>query len=176
MGASDVFTTGEAAKVCGVSQQTIIRSIDTGMLVGFKVPGSKFRRVKAVELRKFMRRHRLPLDRLPAEDRLILIVSPDRPRLKKDLRLFVPRYEVQYVDTFEAGLLVGDFRASVLIIDERVGKQILKSLIARLASMEPPVPYIVLGSSSVEESQEQHHLSRTHARQHLQYRVESLLR
>ena len=39
-----VFTTGEAAKICKVSQQTIIRCFDNGQLKGFRVPGSKFRR------------------------------------------------------------------------------------------------------------------------------------
>ena len=40
-----VFTTGEAAKVCKVSQQTIIRCFDSGQLKGFRVPGSRFRRI-----------------------------------------------------------------------------------------------------------------------------------
>ena len=35
-----VFTTGEAAKICKVSQQTIIRCFDNGQLKGFRVPGS----------------------------------------------------------------------------------------------------------------------------------------
>ena len=38
-----VFTTGEAAEICKVSQQTIIRCFDNGQLKGFRVPGSKFR-------------------------------------------------------------------------------------------------------------------------------------
>ena len=40
-----VFTTGEAAKICKVSQQTIIRCFDNGQLKGFRVPGSRFRRI-----------------------------------------------------------------------------------------------------------------------------------
>ena len=36
-----VFTTGEAAKICKVSQQTIIRCFDNGQLKGFRVPGSR---------------------------------------------------------------------------------------------------------------------------------------
>ena len=49
------FTTGEVAKLCGVSQQTIIRCFDDGRLSGFKVPGSKFRRIPREELLKFLR-------------------------------------------------------------------------------------------------------------------------
>ena len=37
-----VYTTGEAAKICKVSQQTIIRCFDSGQLKGFRVPDSGF--------------------------------------------------------------------------------------------------------------------------------------
>ncbi len=50
-----VFTTGEAAKICKVSQQTIIRCFDSGQLKGFRVPGSKFRRIPRDILYKFMK-------------------------------------------------------------------------------------------------------------------------
>ena len=40
-----IFTTGEAAELCNVSQQTIIRCFDQGRLDGFRVPGSRFRRI-----------------------------------------------------------------------------------------------------------------------------------
>src|SRR5439155_1208163 len=43
-----VFTTGEAAKICKGSQQTIIRCFDNGQLKGFRVPGSRFRRILCV--------------------------------------------------------------------------------------------------------------------------------
>lgn len=49
------FTTGEAAAICKVSQQTIIRCFDAGRLQGFRVPGSKFRRIPREELIRFMR-------------------------------------------------------------------------------------------------------------------------
>ena len=42
-----VFTTGEAAEICKVSQQTIIRCFDSGRLQGFRVPGSRFRRIQS---------------------------------------------------------------------------------------------------------------------------------
>ena len=36
-----VFTTGEAAKICKVSQQTIIRCFDSGQLKGFLRTGAR---------------------------------------------------------------------------------------------------------------------------------------
>ena len=34
----DLLTTGEAAEICNVSQQTIIRCFDSGWLEGFRIP------------------------------------------------------------------------------------------------------------------------------------------
>jgi len=39
------LTTAEAAAFLDLSQQTIIRLFDQGMLAGFRVPGSRFRRI-----------------------------------------------------------------------------------------------------------------------------------
>lgn len=57
-----IFTTGQAARICKVSQQTIIRCFDSGKLKGFKVPGSKFRRITLEGLKKFMDENRIPLE------------------------------------------------------------------------------------------------------------------
>ena len=56
-----VFTTGEAAKICKVSQQTIIRCFDSGQLKGFRVPGSRFRRIPRDQLYAFMRDNGIPI-------------------------------------------------------------------------------------------------------------------
>ena len=55
-----VFTTGEAAKICKVSQQTIIRCFGNGSLKGFRVPGSKFRRIPREQLYLFMKDNGIP--------------------------------------------------------------------------------------------------------------------
>jgi len=60
-----VFTTGEAAKICKVSQQTIIRCFDSGQLKGFRVPGSRFRRIPRDQLIAFMRDNGIPTDDPP---------------------------------------------------------------------------------------------------------------
>src|SRR3990172_547339 len=72
-----LFTTGEAAEVCKVSQQTIIRCFDTGRLEGFRVPGSKFRRIPRASLLKFMKENNIPLDNLDSGKRKVLIVDDD---------------------------------------------------------------------------------------------------
>ena len=73
-----VFTTGEAAKVCKVSQQTIIRCFDSGQLKGFRVPGSRFRRIPREQLYAFMRDNGIPTDALESGKRKVLIVDDDQ--------------------------------------------------------------------------------------------------
>ena len=73
-----VFTTGEAAKICKVSQQTIIRCFDNGQLKGFRVPGSKFRRIPREALYKFMKDNNIPTDALESGKRKVLLVDDDQ--------------------------------------------------------------------------------------------------
>ena len=73
-----VFTTGEAAKICKVSQQTIIRCFDSGQLKGFRVPGSRFRRIPREALYRFMKDNGIPTDALESGKRRILIVDDDQ--------------------------------------------------------------------------------------------------
>ena len=72
-----VFTTGEAAKICKVSQQTIIRCFDSGQLKGFRVPGSRFRRIPRDLLFSFMKENGIPTDALESGKRKVLIVDDD---------------------------------------------------------------------------------------------------
>jgi len=54
------YTTGEAAHICSLSQTTIIRLFDSGVLKGYRVPGSRFRRIPHEELERFLIEHALP--------------------------------------------------------------------------------------------------------------------
>src|ERR1700722_17362775 len=75
-----VFTTGEAAKICKVSQQTIIRCFDNGQLKGFRGPGSKFRRIPREALYKFMKDNGIPTEALESGKRQVLLVD-DEPEI-----------------------------------------------------------------------------------------------
>lgn len=55
-----VYTAGEAAKICRVSMQTIVRSFDSGDLAGFLAPQSRRRRIPRHSLLDFMDRHDIP--------------------------------------------------------------------------------------------------------------------
>jgi excisionase family DNA binding protein len=116
-----VFTTGEAAALCGLSQQTVIRCFDAGRLTGFKVPGSKFRRIPREELIRFMKANNLPCDVLQDSVRRVLAVDDDRAMLalyEHAFRRDGNAYELQTAENgYDAGLLTERFRPDLLILD-----------------------------------------------------------
>lgn len=115
-----VFTTGEAAAVCKVSQQTIIRCFDSGRLTGFRVPGSKFRRIPRDELIRFMKANNIPLEALEGARRRILVVDDDPAILKlfEDALARDNRFEVRSATTgYDAGMATESFRPHLIILD-----------------------------------------------------------
>jgi excisionase family DNA binding protein len=62
-----VFSTLEAAKVCQVSEQTIIQCFEGGQLKGYRLPGSRDRRIPREALFRFMEENGIPTDNLDRE-------------------------------------------------------------------------------------------------------------
>ncbi|GIW90059.1 MAG: hypothetical protein KatS3mg109_0491 [Pirellulaceae bacterium] len=115
-----VFTTGEAAKICKVSQQTIIRCFDNGTLKGFRVPGSRFRRIPREHLYAFMRDNGIPTDALEDGKRKVLIVDDDQELVELMVDVFQRdgRFEIRTANNgFDAGMLVKEFRPDVVVLD-----------------------------------------------------------
>ena len=115
-----VFTTGEAAKICNVSQQTIIRCFDSGQLKGFRVPGSRFRRIPRDVLYKFMKENGIPTDALESGKRKALVVDDDLylVELIQDVLEADGRFEVRTANNgFDAGMMVKEYRPDVIVLD-----------------------------------------------------------
>ncbi|MBO6740901.1 MAG: response regulator [Phycisphaerales bacterium] len=115
-----VFTTGEAAKVCKVSQQTIIRCFDSGRLNGFRVPGSRFRRIPREELIRFMRENDIPLESIGSDRKRVLIVDdePEIVDLITDLLESDGRFEVRSAGTgYDAGIETERFKPQLIVLD-----------------------------------------------------------
>lgn len=115
-----VFTTGEVAQVCKVSQQTVIRCFDSGKLKGFRVPGSRFRRIPREALLSFMKDNQIPLDHLESGRRRVLVVDDDEAIVEMftDLLERDGRFEVRTASSgYEAGMLTERFRPDVILLD-----------------------------------------------------------
>jgi excisionase family DNA binding protein len=115
-----VFTTGEAAEICKVSQQTIIRCFDNGRLKGFRVPGSRFRRIPREALIAFMKEHGIPQDNLGAGKHKVLIIS-GIGELAKSLHAALARdgdYEIRTVGGgYEAGVATQEFMPDAIVLN-----------------------------------------------------------
>ena len=116
-----VFSTGEAAAVCKISQQTIIRCFDSGRLQGFRVPGSRFRRIPRASLIKFMQENDIPLDLLEEAGRRKVLVVDDDPEIVElmvDVLERDGRFEVRTANSgYDAGVLTQEFRPDLMILD-----------------------------------------------------------
>src|SRR5256885_13316326 len=116
-----VSTTGEAADICKVSQQTIIRCFDSGRLRGFRVPGSRFRRIPRDALIAFMKENGIPPDALDSGKSKILVVDDD-PEI---VELFVDvlerdgRFEVKTASSgYDAAGMEREFMRELLILGD----------------------------------------------------------
>jgi excisionase family DNA binding protein len=115
-----VFTTGEAARICKVSQQTIIRCFDNGSLKGFRVPGSRFRRIPRDQLFQFMKDNGIPTDALESGKRKVLIVDDDEELVELLVDVFAKdgRFDIRTANNgFGAGMLVKEFRPDIVVLD-----------------------------------------------------------
>ena len=116
----DLFTTGEAAEVCKVSQQTIIRCFDSGRLKGFRVPGSKFRRIPRQSLVKFMKDNNIPLDTIDSGKRKVLVVDDDAEivELIVDVLSRDGRFDTKTASSgYEAGIATQRYHPELILLD-----------------------------------------------------------
>ncbi len=115
----NVLTTGDVAKICHVAPRTVSKWFDRGQLKGYRIPGSKDRRIPLNELVRFMKAHNIPTTALPVGKIRVLIVDSDSDTasaLAERLRSKV-NYEVQTVhSTFETGVTAQKFAPHALLI------------------------------------------------------------
>ncbi|MCK5270374.1 MAG: helix-turn-helix domain-containing protein, partial [Sedimentisphaerales bacterium] len=93
----DVLTTGQVAKICNVAPRTVSKWFDSGQLRGYRIPGSKDRRIPLSQLVRFMRAHGIPLNGLDGGTMRVLLVDNEEERnnLIKEALEKDGRYEVR---------------------------------------------------------------------------------
>jgi excisionase family DNA binding protein len=78
-----VLTPGDVAKICNVAHRTVQKWFDRGLLTGYRLPGSRDRRIPISELIDFMKTNNIPMtsplitDFLDAEDKGSDSISAD---------------------------------------------------------------------------------------------------
>ncbi len=115
-----VLTTGEVARLCNVAPRTVSKWFDAGQLRGYRIPGSKDRRIPVEHLVRFMRSHGMPLNGLDNGLKRILILDADRP-FGDALRAALTEnggYEVVTAcSALEAGAAARELEPDVFVVD-----------------------------------------------------------
>lgn len=147
----DVLTTGEVAKVCNVAPRTVSKWFDTGQLKGYRIPGSKDRRIPVGELVAFMRSHGIPLDALTGGQARVLIVDNDAETLEAIRRVLADQtdYEVSTASNpFAAGMECERLRPSVLLMDLHTGDHDARVLVDLIRSNKNLAGAKIIGMSA----------------------------
>jgi excisionase family DNA binding protein len=115
----DVLTTGDVAKICHVAPRTVSKWFDNGQLKGYRIPGSKDRRIPVSELIRFMKMHNMPTSALPVgKIRVLIADSNDKTSSAlADVLQSEADYEVKTVrSNFGTGAIVHKFAPHVLLV------------------------------------------------------------
>jgi len=115
------YSTGQIAKICGVSLSTAKRWIEQGELQGFRLPRSGDWRVPRQELLIFMEKNGFPLDDLKAPARKkVLVVDDDKRFLKLAQKVLSQKddLDLQFSQNgYDACIKVGSFKPDLIILD-----------------------------------------------------------
>ena len=116
----DVLTTGQVAQICNVAPRTVTKWFDSGQLKGYRIPGSRDRRIPTPELIRFMKAHNIPTEALEMGKMRVLVIESDwetAENLAVALRS-KKNYEVQTAqNSFDAGLIAHKLVPHVIIIN-----------------------------------------------------------
>jgi excisionase family DNA binding protein len=118
--AKDVLTTGEVAKICNVAPRTVSKWFDSGQLRGYRIPGSRDRRIPLAQLIRFMKAHGIPLNGLETGQTRVLVIDDEvdlTDLLQRSLNE-TEHYEVQVAaSALEAGAMLERFRPNAVLVD-----------------------------------------------------------
>lgn len=116
----DVLTTGQAAQLCNVAPRTVTKWFDTGQLGGYRIPGSKDRRIPLNELIRFMKVHNIPTENLEKGKLRILLIDSrtEHARNFADQLQTKGSFDIQCAhNSFDAGLMALKFSPNIILVD-----------------------------------------------------------
>lgn len=132
----DVYTTGQVAAICNVTIRTVIKWFESGQLSGYKIPGSKDRRIPRESLVAFMKANGLPLKNLDVPGRRRILIADDDDAIVTVLSAELNNlglFEVHSASSaYEAGLMTAQLKPHVLLLDylfgDSTGEEVVKAI------------------------------------------------
>lgn len=156
----DILTTGEVAKICNVAPRTVSKWFDSGQLRGYRIPGSKDRRIPLNALIRFMKAHNIPLDGLQSGRTRVLIVDDESEIVEVLEKVLTEQanYEVKTAHSgFAAGVECEKFRPHVMFLDMHLG-DLRGEAVLKLVRDNPDLQLtkIIAMSGKLTDGQSQH--------------------
>lgn len=156
----DILTTGEVAKICNVAPRTVSKWFDSGQLRGYRIPGSKDRRIPLNALIRFMKAHNIPLDGLQSGRTRVLIVDDESEIVEVLEKVLTEQanYEVVTAHSgFGAGVECEKFRPHVMFLDMHLG-DLRGEAVLKLVRDNPDLQLtkIIAMSGKLTDGQSQH--------------------
>lgn len=125
MSNKEVYTTGEVAKICNVTIRTVIKWFESNELKGYKIPGSKDRRIPRENLVEFMRKYDIPMKGLEGTHRRRILIADDDKSLTEILEQDFEElglFELKVAHSgYEAGMVTVDFKPDLILLDYNLG-------------------------------------------------------
>lgn len=116
----DVLTTGQVAQICNVAPRTVTKWFDSGQLKGYRIPGSRDRRIPTGELIRFMKAHSIPTDALEMGRTRVMIIDSNVAAASGLATQLKDRkdYDIQVAEnSFDAGLVAQKLLPHVILIN-----------------------------------------------------------
>ncbi len=116
----DVLTTGQVAQICRVAPRTVTKWFDSGKLNGYRIPGSRDRRIPTSELISFMKTHNMPTEQLEKGKLRILLID-SQPEAARRLAAELQIKESFIIEiahnSFDAGLAAQKCCPNIILVD-----------------------------------------------------------
>jgi PleD family two-component response regulator len=119
-----VFTTGDVARICRATINTVVKWFDNGELNGYRIPSSRARRIPKRDLLSFMKEHNFPMDEVASDKTRILVVDSDKKVRALFRKAFSNKdnYILEYATSgFEAGLKAAETMPDVIFLNVDLG-------------------------------------------------------
>jgi len=158
----EVLTTGQVAKICRVAPRTVSKWFDTGQLRGYRIPGSKDRRIPVAQLIRFMKAYGIPMDGLDLVNKpriLIVDEEPDLTQLISQSLADTGRYDTRTASSaFEAGAVVSEFHPQTIVTDVDIPGMTGRVLTRWLAASGDTPDTVLVGTSASMTEADRHAL------------------
>lgn len=157
MKGQSVCTTGEVARLCRVSPKKAAQWFDSGLLGGYRLPGSTDRRVPRESLAQFMRENGFPMGEL--EDfgvYRVLLAGPADLAFAGQLALLLGEADgyrlTLAADAFAAGLAIGEGALAAAVFDHALGRSVALAMARTLACREASEGTLLIALANEDES------------------------